>query len=123
MNFTDPMPQVSDAALPILMINSGQAIHLRRVYCAAPGDINSAIALNLDMRTESTITTDSGHHLLGVDLPAVPSGAATTAFSASPCGGTTNCAVPAHHPVVLTLTTLTGVPTALNCSIDYTVGL
>jgi hypothetical protein len=117
---TDLAPAASDSGL-ILVINPATAIALTRVYCAVQGSTN--VVMNLDKRTEGAIGTDSGAHLLGSDLTAVAGGANTSTFAngSSQCGATSNCAVAAHNPVVLTITSISGTPTALNCSVDYTV--
>jgi hypothetical protein len=117
---TDLSPVTGDSGL-ILVIDPPTAITLTRVYCASNGGTNAVI--NLDKRTEGSIGTDSGNHLLGSDLTAVNSGATTTTFAngGSQCGGTSSCAISAHAPVVLTITSISGTPNALNCSVDYTV--
>ena len=71
----------------ILVVNPATAIHLTRVFCAVQGTTN--VVVNLDKRTEGTIGTDSGNHLLGADLTAVSGGANTTTFAngAAQCGG------------------------------------
>jgi hypothetical protein len=117
---TDLAPTTSDSGL-ILVINPATAITLTRVYCAVQGSTN--VAMNLDKRSEGAIGTDSGAHLLGSDLTAVSTGANTSIFAngSSQCGGTSSCAVAAHNPVVLTITSISGAPTALECSVDYTV--
>jgi hypothetical protein len=117
---TDLAPATSDSGL-ILVINPATAITLTRVYCAVQGSTN--VVMNLDKRTEGAIGTDSGAHLLSSDLTAASTGANTSTFAngSSQCGGTASCAVAAHMPVVLTITSISGSPTALNCSVDYTV--
>jgi len=117
---TDLAPAAADSGL-ILVINPATAITLTRVYCAVQGSTN--VVMNLDKRTEGAIGTDSGAHLLGSDLTAVSTGANTSTFAngSGQCGGTSSCAVAAHNPVVLTITSISGTPTALNCSVDYTV--
>lgn len=120
ISITDMAPVAADSGL-ILVVNPAAPIHLTRSYCAVQGSGN--VVLNLDKRAEGTIGADSGAHLLGADLTATASGANTSTFLNlnSQCGGTTSCAVAAHTPVVMTLTSVTGAPTALNCSVDYTV--
>ncbi len=115
---SDLAPVTTDSGL-ILVINPPTAIALTRVYCASQGGTN--VVINLDKRAEGTIGTDSGAHLLGSDLTAVNTGANTSTFSATPCGGTSSCAIAAHTPVVMTITSISGTVNALNCSIDYTV--
>jgi hypothetical protein len=117
---TDLAPATSDSGL-ILVINPPTAIVLTRVFCAVQGSTN--VVINLDKRAEGTIGTDSGAHLLGSDLTAITGGANTSTFAngSGQCGGTSSCAIAAHAPVVLTITSMSGTPTALNCSIDYTV--
>ena len=119
ISITDLAPVVGDSGL-ILIINPTTAIHLTRVFCAIQGSTN--VVMNLDKRTEGAIGTDSGYHLIG-DLTAVAGGANTATFvnTYSQCGGTTSCAVGTHIPVVMTFTSVSATPTALNCSIDYTV--
>jgi len=120
VSVSDLAPVSGDSGL-ILVINPATAIHLTRVFCAVPGSTN--VVMNLDKRAESTIGTDSGAHLLASDLTAVPGGANTVIFAngAGQCGGTSSCAIAAHAPVMMTFTSLSGTPTALNCSVDYTV--
>ena len=117
---TDMAPAATDSGL-ILVINPPTAIAITRVFCAVQGSTN--VVINLDKRAESTIGTDSGAHLLGSDLTAVTGGANTSTFAngSSQCGGTSSCAIAAHSPVVMTVTSVSGTPTVLNCSIDYTV--
>jgi hypothetical protein len=117
---TDMAPVAGDSGL-ILAINPPTAIHLTRVFCAIQGGTN--VVLNLDARAEGSIGTDSGAHLLGSDLTAASGGANTSTFAngSGQCGGTTSCAIAAHAPVVMTFTSVSGTPTALNCSVDYTV--
>src|SRR5579862_2676270 len=62
---TDLAPVVGDSGL-IAVINPVTAIHLTRIWCAVQGSTN--VVVNLDERTESTIGTDTGNHLLGSDL-------------------------------------------------------
>jgi hypothetical protein len=116
----DLAPVVGDGG-KLLVLNSATAVHLTRVFCAIQGSTN--VVVNFDKRSESTIGTDSGNHLLGSDLTAVTGGATTTTFSNSvgQCGGTSSCAVAAHTPVFMTFTSVSGTPTSLSCSIDYTV--
>jgi hypothetical protein len=118
--FTDLAPVVGDSGL-ILLINPATAIHLTRAFCAVQGSTN--VVVNLDKRTEGSIGTDSGTHLLGSDLMTVSTGANTSTFAngSSQCGGTSSCAIAAHAPVVVTFTSVSGTPTALSCSVDYTV--
>jgi hypothetical protein len=120
ISITDMAPVAADSGL-ILVVNPAMAIHLTRVYCSVQGSSN--VVVNLDKRAEETIGTDSGTHLLGSDLTASTSGANTSTFAngSSQCGGTGSCAVAAHAPVVMTFTSVSGTPTALNCSVDYTV--
>ena len=120
VTITDLAPVVGDSGM-ILALNPATAIHLTRAYCAIQGSTN--VVLNLDVRAEGSIGTDSGHHLLGSDLTAATSGANTQTFANGngQCGGTTSCAIAAHTPVVMTFTSVSGTPTALNCSVDYTV--
>jgi len=56
-------------------------------------------------------------------LTAVTGGANTSTFAngAGQCGGTSSCAIAAHAPVVATFTSVSGTPTTLQCSMDYTV--
>jgi hypothetical protein len=105
----------------ILVVNPAAPIHLTRAYCAIQGSGN--VIVNLDKRAEGTIGADSGAHLLGTDLTAVTSGANTSTFAngSSQCGGASSCAVAAHAPVVMIFTSIGGAPTALNCSVEYTV--
>ncbi len=120
ISITDMAPVAADSGL-ILAVNPPTPIHLTRVYCAVQGSGN--VVVNLDKRAEGTIGADSGAHLLGPDLAAATSGASTSTFAngTSQCGGTSSCAIPAHSPVVLTFTSVSGAPAALNCSVDYTV--
>ena len=120
ISITDMAPVTADSGL-ILVVNPSAPIHLTRVYCAVQG--SGSVAMNLDKRAEGTIGADSGAPLLGPDLTATTSGANTSTFlnADGQCGGTTSCAVAAHTPVVMTFTTVTGAPTALNCSVDYAV--
>jgi hypothetical protein len=117
---TDMAPVAGDSGL-ILVLNSPSAVHLTRVFCAVQGTTN--VVVNLDKRAEGTIGTDSGAHLLGSDLTAVAGGANTATFAngSSQCGGTASCAIAANVPVVMTFTSVSGTPTALNCGVDYTV--
>jgi len=117
---TDLSPVSGDSGL-ILVINPVAAIHLTRIFCAVQGSTN--VVVNLDKRTEAAIGTDTGNHLLGADLTAVSGGANTSTFAngAGQCGATTSCAIAAHAPVVMTFTSVSGTPTALDCSVDYTV--
>ena len=119
-SITDLAPVVADSGL-ILVVDPASAIHLTRVWCAIQGATN--VVVNLDKRGESTIGTDTGNHLLGADLTAVAGGASTTTFAngAGQCGGVGTCAIAAHAPVVMTFTSVSGTPTALNCSVEYTV--
>jgi hypothetical protein len=113
----DLAPVVGDSGL-ILVINPPTAIHLTRVFCAVQGTTN--VVLNLDKRTEAALGTPVAS-LLGSDLTAVAGGANTSTWASSPCGGTSSCAIAAHAPVVMTFTSVSGTPTALNCSLDFTV--
>jgi hypothetical protein len=119
-SITDLAPVAGDSGL-IMVINPATSIHLTRIYCAVQGSTN--VALNLDKRTEGAIGTDSTHHLLGSDLTAISTGANTATFAndSGQCGGTADCAIAAHVPVVMTITSVSGTPTALNCSVDWTV--
>lgn len=119
-SLTDLSPVSGDSGL-LMVINPATAIHLTRAFCAVQGTTN--VVINLDKRTEAAIGTDTGNHLLGADLTAVAGGANTTTFAngAGQCGGTGSCAIAAHAPVVMTFTSVSGTPTALDCSIDYTV--
>lgn len=119
-SFTDIAPAVSDSGL-ILVINPATPIHLLRAYCAVQGTTN--VVINLDKRTEAAIATDTGNHLLASNLTAVAGGAHTFAFAngASQCGATTSCAIAAHSPVVATISSISGAPTDLQCSVDYTI--
>jgi hypothetical protein len=120
VSITDMAPVAADSGL-ILVVNPSAAIHLTRVYCAVQGSAN--VVVNLDKRAEGNIGADSGAHLLGTDLTAAASGGNTSTFAngSSQCGGASSCAVAAHTPVVMTFTSISGAPTALNCSVDYTV--
>jgi hypothetical protein len=118
VSVTDLAPVVGDSGL-ILGVNPATAIHLTRIFCAVQGTTN--VVVNLDKRAEATIGTDSAAHLLGADLTAVSGGANASTWSATPCGGTSSCAVAAHAPVVMTFTSVSGTPTALNCSVNFTV--
>ena len=118
VSVTDLAPVVGDSGL-ILVVNPATAIHLTRIFCAVQGTTN--VVVNLDKRAEATIGTDSAAHLLGADLTAVSGGANASTWSATPCGGTSSCAVAAHAPVVMTFTSVSGTPTALNCSVNFTV--
>ncbi|MGA3095261.1 MAG: hypothetical protein ABSF25_02305 [Bryobacteraceae bacterium] len=120
ISITDMAPVAADSGL-ILVIDPPAPIHLTRVYCAVQGGAN--VVLNLDKRAEGSMGADSGAHLLATDLTAVSGGATTSTFAngSSQCGGTSSCAVAAHSPVAITFTSVGGAPTALNCSVDYTV--
>jgi hypothetical protein len=120
ISITDLAPVSGDSGL-ILVLDPPAAIHLTRVYGSVQGSTN--VVLNLDKRTEAAIGTDTGNHLLGADLTAVTGGANTTTFAngASQCGGTSSCAIAAHAPVVLTFTSVSGTPTSLTVSVEYTV--
>jgi hypothetical protein len=120
ISITDMAPVAADSGL-ILVVNPAAPIHLTRAYCAVQG--SGAVAVNLDKRAEGTIGSDSGAHLLGADLTAAASGGNTSTFAngSSQCGGVSSCAVAAHSPVVITFASVSGAPTALNCSVDYTV--
>lgn len=111
-----PDPVVADSGK--LILNPSVAIHITRLFCSITGSTN--VVVNLDKRAESSIGTDSGSHLLGSDLTVTSSGANTSTFSSSPCGGTSSCAVAAHTPIVLTVTSVSGTPNKLACSLDYT---
>lgn len=117
---SDFAPATGDSGL-ILVIDPPQAITITRVYCASQGGTN--VAINLDKRAEGTIATDSGNHLLSSILTAVNTGANTSTFAngAGQCGSTSSCAIAAHAPVVMTIASVSGSVTALNCSVDYTV--
>jgi hypothetical protein len=103
----------------VIVLNPATAIHITRAFCSVYAATN--VVVNLDKRAEGTYATDSGAHLLGSDLTAVTGGANTSTFSNTPCGGTSSCAVAAHTPVVLTITSVSGTPASLGCSVDYTV--
>jgi hypothetical protein len=105
----------------ILVIDPPTAISVTRIFCAVQGATNAVV--NLDKRAEGTVGTDSGAHLLGADLTAVSGGASTVVFAngSGQCGATSSCAIAAHTPVVLTVTSISGTPAALICSVDYTV--
>ena len=117
---TDLAPVAADSGL-LMILDPSVAIHITRLFCAVQGSTN--VVLNLDKRTEAAIATDTGNHLLGSDLTAVTGGANTSTFAngAGQCGGTTSCAVAAHAPIVMTFTSVSGTPTALDCGLDYTV--
>jgi hypothetical protein len=114
---TNIAPVAGDSGM-LLLINPPTAIHLTRVFCTLQGATN--VVLNLDKRTEAAIATPVAS-LLAADLIAVSGGATTSTFSNTRCNGTTSCAIAAHAPVVMTFTSVSGTPTALNCSVDYTV--
>jgi hypothetical protein len=61
--------------------------------------------------------------LLSADLTAATGGASTSTFAngSGQCGGTSSCAIGAHAPVVLTITSVSGTPGALACAFEYTV--
>jgi len=120
ISVTDMAPVAADSGL-ILVANPSAPIHLTRVYCAVQGSSN--VLVNLDKRAEGAIGADSGAHLLASDLTAAAGGASTSTFAngSSQCGGATSCSVGAHTPVVMTFTSVSGAPAALNCSVDYTV--
>jgi|SRR5580765_7259012 len=116
--FSDISPATADSGM-ILVLDPPTAVHLKRMYCAVQGSTN--VVVNLDKRAEATIGTDSGAHLLGSDLTAVAGGANTSTFSNTPCGGTSSCAIAAHVPVMATITSISGSPTSLHCSVEYSV--
>jgi hypothetical protein len=119
--FTDLAPVSGDSGL-IVLIDPPTAIHLTRIWCAVQGSTN--VVLNLDKRTEGAIGTDSGAHLLGAgpsDITAVTGGVNSSTWNNTNCGGTGSCAIGAHAPVVVTITSVSGTPTALSCGVDYTV--
>ena len=118
---TDIAPLTTDSGL-ILVLNPVTAVHLTRVFCATQGATSTA-SVNLDKRTEAAIGTPVGN-LLGAgptDLATTTAGANTSTWNAANCGGTASCPIAAHAPVVLTISATANTPTALNCSVDYTV--
>jgi len=121
VSVTDLAPVAGDSGL-ILVIDPATAIHLTRVFCATRGTSATA-SVNLDKRTEGATGTDVAH-LLGAgptDLSVTTAGANTTTWNAANCGSTSSCAIGAHAPVVLMITALANTPTALTCSVDFTV--
>jgi hypothetical protein len=121
ISVTDLAPVVGDSGL-ILVVDPATAIHLTRVFCATRGTSATA-SVNLDKRTEGAMGTDVAH-LLGAgptDLSVTTAGANTTTWNAANCGNTSSCPIAAHVPVVLMITALANTPTALTCSVDFTV--
>jgi hypothetical protein len=110
---SDLAPVAGDDGL-ILALNPATAIHLTRISCGVQG--TTSVVVNLVKGGASLIA----------DMTATAGDANTVvvttwANGSSQCGGTSNCAVAAHTPVTMHIGTISGTPTALNCSIDYTV--
>jgi hypothetical protein len=113
VNITDLAPAAGDDGL-ILALNPASAIHLTRFSCGVEG--TTSVVVNLVKGGTSLIadmTATSGD----VNTVAV----STWANGSSQCGGTSTCAVATHVPVTMHIGAISGTPTAVNCSLDYTV--
>jgi hypothetical protein len=110
---TDVGPVTADDGL-IVVLDPATAVHLTRISCGVTG--TTSVIINLVKATVSLIadmTSTAG------DVNTVV--VTTWANGSSQCGGTTSCAVAAHTPVTLHIGTISGTPTSVSCSLDYTI--
>ena len=110
---TDVGPVTADDGLSVVL-DSATAVHLTRISCGVTG--TTSVIINLVKATVSLIadmTATAG------DVNTVVQ--TTWANGSSQCGGTTSCAVAAHTPVTLHIGTISGTPTSVSCSLDYTI--
>lgn len=111
--FTDLAPVVGDDGL-VLVINPSTPIHLTRISCGVQG--STSVVVNL-VKAAVSLIADATCTAGDVNTVAVT----TWANGSGQCGGTTSCAIPARAPVILHIGTISGSPTALQGSLEYTV--
>jgi hypothetical protein len=105
-------PVAADDAI-YTILNPVSAVKLTRLSCGVTG--TTSVVVNLEasgasLISDETVTAgDVNHHTV-----------TTWANGSSQCGGTSSCAVAAHTPVTLHVGAISGTPTNLACSIEYT---
>ena len=110
---TDVGPVTADDGL-ILVIDPPTAIHLTRFSCGVQGTtsvIANFVKATVALLADQTCTAGDANTV----------NTTTWANGSAQCGATTSCAISAHAPVTLHIGTISGTPTALQVSFDYTV--
>jgi hypothetical protein len=110
---SDLAPVAADDGL-ILVIDPATAIHLTRFACGVQG--TTGVVANL-VKSSTSLLADQTCTAGTVEQV----NTTTWANGSSQCGGTSSCAIAAHTPVTLHVGTVSGSPTALQVSVDYTV--
>ena len=113
LSITDIAPVSGDDGL-ILVIDPVTPIHLTRISCGVQGTTSAVVNL---VKAATSLIADATCTAGDANTVVVT----TFANGSSQCGATTSCAVPAHTPVTLHIGTVSGTPTALQVSVDYTV--
>ncbi len=113
LSVSDLAPVAGDDGL-VLVIDPASAIHLTRFSCGVQG--STSVVVNLvkaatSLIADATCTAGDSNTVV----------VTTWANGSSQCGGTSSCAVAAHAPVTMHIGTVTGTPTALQVSVEYTV--
>jgi hypothetical protein len=110
--FNDQAPVAADDGI-YTILNPATAIHLTRFSCGVTG--TTSVVTNLV----------SGGNSLIADMTATAgtvNQVAVTTWVSGSCGGSTgSCPIAAHTPVTWHIGTISGTPTNLACSVDYTV--
>lgn len=113
VTFTDIAPIVGDDGI-ITILNPAQAIHLNRISCGVKGNTSAVVNLvknGMSLISDMVATTGDANSVV----------VTTWANGSAQCGGIDSCAVAARTPVTVHIGTISGAPTALSCSVDYTV--
>ena len=113
--------QVFDLQAPVsgddgiyAVFDPATAIHLTRFACGVTG--TTSVVTNL-VKSANSLLSDQTCTAGTVEQVSTT----TWANGSSQCGGTSNCAVAAHTPVIVHIGTISGTPTNLAIAIDYTV--
>ena len=113
ISITDIAPVASDDGL-ILVVDPAQNIHLTRLACGVQG--STSVVVNM-VKGGNSLVSDQTCTNGSVETVTT----STFANGSGQCGGTSTCAIAAHAPVTLHIGTVSGSPTALQVSVEYTV--